>query len=198
MLGPLNIFTRTVFVCRVHSLRGASPEIRDTMYFLGLCYCNYQIFLLFPSPPSLPRSPRWTGVLLAALRDSVCVSDCGKISRLSVRVPRSLCWLFPWGPPGSEGLSPTIALRPFSSQQPLVAAAVAAEFPCPAFSVLDRSSKPFDSAVYLFRWGRSYRLFSTAIKKPGEKHSTPVMGAEIQSWICSTVGRMVQTVTALL
>lgn len=33
----------------------------------------------------------------------LCVFDCGKIFGLSVRVPRSLDWLFPWGSPSSEG-----------------------------------------------------------------------------------------------
>lgn len=140
MLGPLNVLHRTVFVYRVYSPWGASSqEIWHSMYFFGLCYCNYQIFLLFPS---LPLSPWWTRVLFAALCGSVCVFNCGKISRLSVRVPRSLGWLFPWGPPGSERLSPTIALRFFSSQQPL-AVAVVAESPSPVFWIPNQLPKPF-------------------------------------------------------
>lgn len=122
LLEPLNILHRTVFVYGVHSPWGASSQaIWHSMNFFGLCYCNYQIFLLFPS---LPPSPWWTRVFFTALCGSVCMFDCGKISRLSVRVPRSLDWLFPWGPPGSERLSPTTALGSFF-QQPLVVAMVA-------------------------------------------------------------------------
>lgn len=176
------------------------------MYFFGLCYSNYQIFLLSPSlPPSLPRSLWWTRVLFAALCDSVCVSDCGKISWLSVRVPRSLYRLFPWGLPGSQGLSPTIALRSFSSQQPLSAVAVVAEFPCPAFWVLNHLSKllcvishQVRQRSLSFQMGEIFQAFQHSDKEAWGKALAANDGAEIKSWICNTVGRMVQTVMGLL
>lgn len=74
---------------------------------------------------SLPQPPWLTRVPFAALCGSVCVFDCGKISWLSVRVARSLDWLFPWVPLGSLRLRPATALQPRSSLHSPAVTAVA-------------------------------------------------------------------------
>lgn len=90
---------------------------RDVAWHVfGLCYCNYQIFSLTPLSLHLLGGQ---GSLFTALCSSVCVW-LWENSPLSVRVPRSLDRHFPWGPLYSETLSPTTALGPSSSQQPLV------------------------------------------------------------------------------
>jgi len=70
-----------------------------------------------PLPPSISSVDEGPFFLPCA---ALFVFDCGKISPLSVRVLRSLHRLFPWGPLHSETPSPTTALGPSLSQQPLV------------------------------------------------------------------------------
>lgn len=106
-LSPLSILHRTVSIECIH--REGPFHKRYGIACTSLGSVIVTIRSSSPFPPSLCLRGG-QGSFFAALCGSVCVFDCGKISQLSVRVPRSLDWLFPWGPPGSERLSPTILL----------------------------------------------------------------------------------------